>query len=352
MWIFRTLGALLVMLLPFDAHGQQVRLAHIGQPGSIMSKCADAFAQRVNGALSGKTSVTVFGAGQLGRASDMLPQLQAGIVQLSLLNLNSTNMAQEFDVFDLPFLVDDRGHVARIREQLIARFLQPAAEKKGFSILGMWETGFRDITTNSRPVVRPADMKGLKLRVAMTPWSVSSFTSLGAQPSPLPFREVFPALQSGLIDSQESTLEVASALNIDRVQKNLSITRHIYQPVYLLAESRFLISLDAEVRQVIAQAAVATQDVCADIATRTEVESLERLRARMATNFVRRQEFREACQPIYREFSSRGQGTGPLVQFVAASIFDSGTGGGGDACNLPSCKCENRTCSNDCCKKH
>ena len=100
----------------------------------------------------------------------------------------------------MPYLVKDRDHMARIRDQIVYPILVPEAEKVGYRIIGVWENGFRQITNNKHPIVKPADLEGIKLRVPQGVWRVKMFKAYGANPTPLAFSEVFVALQTGVMD--------------------------------------------------------------------------------------------------------------------------------------------------------
>ena len=114
----------------------------------------------------------------------------------------STVMSSEVDlfgIFEMPYLVKDRQHMARIEKDIVWPSLAPAAEKKALKILAIWENGYRHLTNNRRPIVKPEDLQGMKLRVPEGKWRVEMFKVYGANPSPMKFSELFTALQTGVI---------------------------------------------------------------------------------------------------------------------------------------------------------
>ena len=143
----------------------EVKLGHVGAPGSLFAQSADLFAQRANAKLGSKAKVVVYGSSQLGSDGELLKKLKLGTVDLALPSTVMTSVAPEFGVFEMPYLVQDRGHAARIADAVVRPILGPIAEKASYHILGVWENGYREITNSKRPIVKPADLQGIKLRV-------------------------------------------------------------------------------------------------------------------------------------------------------------------------------------------
>jgi len=142
----------------------EIKLGHNGSPGSLFDASAVEFAKMVNPKLGDKAKVVVYGSEQLGKDEEMLKKLRLGTAHLAL---NSTIMAQMVDaigLFELPYLVRDREHMKRIEKEVFWPMIAPIAEKKNFKILAVWENGFRHITNNKKPIVKPEDLAGIKLR--------------------------------------------------------------------------------------------------------------------------------------------------------------------------------------------
>ncbi len=182
----------------------EIKLGHVGSPGSLFALSSEEFAKRANAKLAGKAKVTVFGSSQLGGDKEMVQKLKLGTIDLALPSSVMTSESDLFGIFELPYLVQDRKHMQRIEKDIVWPVLAPEAEKKGLKILGVWENGYRHITNNKRPIVVPADLKGIKLRVPEGKWRVRMFQEYGANPSPMSFKEVFTALQTGVMDGQEN----------------------------------------------------------------------------------------------------------------------------------------------------
>ena len=148
----------------------EIKLGHVGEPGSLFDQTSQEFAKRANAKLGDKAKVVVFGSSQLGGDDEMLKKLKLGTIDLALPSTVMTTVAPEFGVFEMPYLVKDRAHAARIRDQVIKPTLVPIAQKAGFTIIATWENGVRHITNSKRPIVKPEDLQGIKLRVPKGVW--------------------------------------------------------------------------------------------------------------------------------------------------------------------------------------
>ena len=171
----------------------------------LIGTAADEFAKRVNEALKERYEVKVFHSSQLGPDEEMLKGIKMGFLEMFEPSTVMSTVDQRFGIFEMPYLFKDRGHVKRIAEDPKTKeILFDPLQEKGLRILGMWENGFRVITNNVRPIVKPQDLKGIKLRVPSGVWRVKMFRLYGANPTPLAYGEVFAALQAGVMDGQEN----------------------------------------------------------------------------------------------------------------------------------------------------
>ncbi len=289
----------------------EIKFGHVGSPGSLFDQTAQEFATRANAKLGDKAKVVVYGSSQLGSDSEMLKKLKLGTIDLALPSTVMTTVAPEFGVFEMPYLVKDRAHAARIRDQVIKPILVPIAGKQGYEIIGVWENGFRQITNNKRPIVKPEDLQGIKLRVPKGVWRVKMFQAYGATPSPMALSEVFVALQTGVMDGQENPLAQIYPSRFQEVQKYLSMTGHVYTPAYLTAGRSFK-SLPPDVQKALIDTAVEMEPVALEIAAKLDDELLGKLKAAgMEVNEADKPAFIAASKPVYEEFAKQvpaGQG--------------------------------------------
>jgi len=298
------LGALLANPL-YAADTMELKFGHVGAPGSLFEASANEFARIANERLGGKARVVTFGSSQLGKDKELLKKLKLGTVDFALPSSVMSSVADEFGLFDMPYLVKDRAHMARIEKEIFWPTLAPIAEKKGYKILAVWENGFRNITNNKRPINVPADLQDLKLRTPKSVWRVKMFKAYGANPTPLSFSEVFVALQTGTFDGQENPLAQIASGKFQEVQKYLSMTGHVYTPAYVTVSTEHFAKLPADVQKILQQAAMDTQAFVYKKAEQLEVDLLAELKAGgIQVNVADKQAFIKASAPIYEEFGS------------------------------------------------
>ncbi len=298
----------------------EIKLAHSASPRSLIALSAEEFARRANEQLGDRGTVVVFGSAQLGGDEVVLSKLKLGTVHLGLNSTVMSSVVDEFAIFDMPYLVRDRDHMRRIEAEVFWPSLAPRAEAAGYKVLAVWENGFRHITNNTRPIVTPNDLRGIKLRTPSSPWRVKLFRDYGANPSPLPFSDVFLALQTGLMDGQENPLSNVVTARLQEVQTYLSLTGHVYSPAYLVAGVETWSKLPEEVRRVLEETARATQNFAFATAERLDAEFLEQLRASgMQVNEADQESFAASSQSIYEEFGRTVPGAREMIDKALAA---------------------------------
>ncbi len=316
----RALGAAAALLAGGAVLAQtEVKLGHVGEPGSLLAASTEEYAKRVNARLAGKVKVVVFGSSQLGGDKEMLQKVKLGTLDMVLPSTVMSSEVDLFGMFEMPYLVKDREHMKRIEQAVFWPRLAPEAEKKGLRIIAVWENGYRNITNNKRPIKTPDDLKGIKLRVPEGKWRVKMFQAYGANPSPMKFSELFTALQTGVMDGQENPLTQIYSAKLQEVQKYLSLSGHVYTPSYLIVGSRKWATLPADVRKILEDTARETQAFVYETAAREETELLAKLKqAGMQVNEVDKDAFFAASKPIYEEFSTEVAGAKALLDQAAA----------------------------------
>jgi TRAP-type transport system periplasmic protein len=206
--------------------------------------------------LPGKYDVQVYANAQLGddvRATEAVRMGTLEIVTTSASPL--TGLVPEFNVFDLPFIVPSEKAADAIFDGPIGAKLAADLEPKGLKLLAYYENGFRQLTNSAHEVKSPADMKGLKIRTMQNPIHLEAFRAMGANPTPMPFSEVFSALQQKTIDGQENPIPTIWLSKFYEVQKYVTLTGHVYGPHIVLIGKKLWDSFPPEDQKVIAEAA-------------------------------------------------------------------------------------------------
>lgn len=283
----------------------ELKFGHVGVPESLYDLVIHEFADRVNERLAGQVHVSVFGSSQLGSDETLLQKLKLGTVDFSLPSTIMASAVDEFGLYEMPYLVRDREHMRAMEATIVWPYLAPAAEREGFTILALWENGFRHMTNNRGPIVSPADLRGLKLRTPRSTWRVRLFQAYGANPTPMPFSEVFIALQTGVMDAQENPLAQIYSAKLHEVQEYLSLSGHVYTPAYLTVGTRRWERLPQDVRDTITAIAREMQPFVYEHAERMDAEILAAMREEgIQVNEVDRAAFQAASQPVYDDFAA------------------------------------------------
>ncbi|MEO1542892.1 MAG: TRAP transporter substrate-binding protein [Pseudomonadota bacterium] len=310
-------AALAVVTTPVLADKLTLKFGHVGKPGSLFETSANEFARCSNAALGDKAEVVTFGSSQLGKDKELLQKLKLGQITFSLPSSVMSSVADEFGVFEMPYIIKDREHMRRVQGALRDKVLQPAVNAKGYEIIGLMENGFRHITNNVRPVNKPEDLAGVKLRTPKGAWRVKMFKLYGANPTPMAFSEVFTAIKTSVIDGQENPYAQIWSAKFQEVQKYLSITGHVYTPAYVLTSKKNFAKLPEDVQAALRKCGEESQDFVYKEAARLETELLQNLKdGGITVNEANKDAFIAASKPIYDEFASTVKGGQDLIDTV------------------------------------
>ena len=294
-----------------------LRLGHVGFPGSLFAITTDEFAKRVNAALKGKVEVNVFHSSQLGSDEQMMRGVKLGAPEMFLPSTVMSTVEPKFGVFEMPYLIVSRAHMKKVIEnKQVQSALFDGLPTKGMRILGVWENGFRHITNNVRPIVKPEDLKGIKLRVPGGVWRVNMFKAYGANPSPMPLAEVYSALQSGVMDGEENPFPQIASAKFQEVQKFLSLSGHVYTPAYLVIGEDSWKKLPRDVQTTISKIAREMGDFARSEGDRLDKELMAKIAPPMKANEVDKDAFIKASRAIYDEFGKEVAGGSELIKVV------------------------------------
>jgi tripartite ATP-independent transporter DctP family solute receptor len=237
----RLLAAASVLAFAAGAHAQTttVRLGHPHATSGALHAGSVAFAEELAKLTNGRYKVQIFPSSALGGEKEMVEQARDGSLDLVVTSTGPVgNFVPEILPFDVPFLFRDYAHARKVMDGPIGQ--DALAKFAGKNMIGLaWgENGFRHITNNKRAVNSAADLQGVKLRTMQNDIHMTAFKSLGAQPTPMPFPEVFGALQSGQVDGQENPIQVITSAKFGQVQKYLTLSAHVYSPAVIIASTK------------------------------------------------------------------------------------------------------------------
>ena len=211
-------------------------LAEDSNQGRATKFFADDLAKRTGG----KMKLKGFGNASLGGDTQMQNALIGGAQEMMVGSTATlVGIVSDFGVYDLPFLFGNEHEADVILDGPFGQNLTAKLEEKGLVGLVYWENGFRNLTNGKRPVAKLEDLQGIKLRVMQNPVYIDMFNSFGANAVPLPFSELFSALETGTVDGQENPVNTIQSSKFYEVQKYLSLTKHVYSPWIVLASDKY-----------------------------------------------------------------------------------------------------------------
>jgi tripartite ATP-independent transporter DctP family solute receptor len=294
-----------------------LRLGHVGFPGSLFAITTDEYAKRVNAALKGKVEIRVFHSSQLGSDEQMIRGIKVGAPEMFLPSTIMSTAEQKFGVFEMPYIIVNRALMKKVAEsKQVQSALFEGLPAKGIRLLGVWENGFRHITNNIRPIVKPDDLKGIKLRVPGGVWRVKMFKAYGANPSPMPLAEVYSALQSGVMDGQENPFPQIASAKFHEVQKFLSLSGHVYTPAYVVISEDSWKKLPADIQVALSKIASEIGDFARSEGERLDKELMAKIAPPMKPNEVDKVSFLNASRAIYDDFGKEVPGGSELIKLV------------------------------------
>lgn len=247
--------ALLSAALPAGAE-TVLKLGHFGPGPDPFSKSVEAFATKVEELSGGELKIQIFPAGQLGNEKQQISALQGGLQEMLITSTtNLSNMQPAFSLLDLPFAFSTYAQADAVTMGAVGEKMMEGLEANGLNGLALWENGFRALTNSVRPVEKLADMEGLKIRVIGAPVFIDTFTALGTNPVPMPFPELYSAMETGTVDGQDNPAVAVAALKFYEVQKYYTPLNHIYGAMIVLGSESALGRLSDEQRAILEQAA-------------------------------------------------------------------------------------------------
>ena len=232
----------------------------------------------VEKATNGKLVLEVFPDMQLGGAQENVSQVRAGTIAMTWVGMAFlARTVPELEAVSLPFLFPSREVAYKVMDGPIGELLAQKLSDKGFVLLGFMELGSRQVTNNIRPIKTIADLKGLKIRLQPNETHLATFRALGANPQAMDIREVYSALQQGVIDGHENPYNLILASRFFEVQKYLSNTGHFFDFIAVVGSKKVFDAMKPEYQQAIRTAmkdAVAQQRAAA---VKADLDALEEL---------------------------------------------------------------------------
>lgn len=271
-------------------------------PQHVMAEFfADELAKRTDGAIT----VQIFPNGQLGNDAQMIDGVRSGIIDISMVGLNNlTGLMPDAGAIELPFMFPSREAAYKVLDGAPGETIAAEFEQNGLKSLGYPENGYRNMTNNRGPIVEPADVEGLQMRVNNSKALNDMFLALGAAPQQLPVAELYTALETGVVDSQDHPIAVTLSFKFYEVQEYLSLTQHAYAALALFMNLDKFEGLPPEQQQIVLDTAKDAVAMQRELSTANEEERIAELEANgMKVNRdVDATAFQEATRPVWDNF--------------------------------------------------
>ncbi|HCQ47133.1 MAG TPA: ABC transporter substrate-binding protein [Achromobacter sp.] len=283
---------------------------------------AQKFADLVAEKSGGKMKVSIYANAVLGGDPQNLSAVRGGTLDFTSMATGLlAGIDKRFMVFDLPFLFNDAREAYAVSDGPVGKRLLDGLADHGLVGLGIWDLGFRNMTNSRRPITGVQDFQGLKIRVIAAPVYIEMFKTLGANPVPMTFGEVYGALESRAIDGQDNPVGVIQSAKFAEVQKYLSLTRHIYTGMPFLMSKKTWDGMSPAERQVILDAANEAKQQERKISQAKEAVAIDDLRKLMQVNEPSPQAvdgLRQAVKPVVDKFA--GEIGTDVMQQVATEL--------------------------------
>ncbi|WP_298369102.1 TRAP transporter substrate-binding protein [Azospirillum sp.] len=263
-----------------------IKFSHVVAPDTPKGKGAEKFKELAEKATAGKVKIEVYPNSQLYKDKEELEALQLGAVQMLAPSLAKFGPlgAKEFEVFDLPYIFPNKTVLRRVTEGPIGKQLFQKLESKGIVGLAYWDNGFKIMSAN-KPLIKPEDMKGQKMRIQSSKVLDAQMRSLGALPQVMAFSEVYQALQTGVVDGTENPPSNMYTQKMHEVQKNATITEHGYLGYAVIVNKKFWDGLPTDVRTALDGAMKEATAYANDIAQNENDVSMAQMKASGKTQF-------------------------------------------------------------------
>lgn len=286
---------------------QVLRLSHNAAPGNPKAVASLKFAELVEQKTSGRVKVEVGGSAQLGDDVESLTNMRLGSLAFSANSQGSTaGVVPEFNLIGLPFLFRDLNHAYKVIDGPVGTKLDEAANTRGLVVLALWDNGIRHTSNSKRPIIKPEDLQGIKVRTPPDTMTLDIFKALGANPGPLAFSELYIALQQGVFDGQENPLMNIYSSKLHEVQKYISLTGHKYETTPLLASKMIWATLSKEDQQAIKEAAVEAGKLNREMSLAADTELRTKLTdAGVQINEIDQAAFAAKTKPVYDKWSKQ-----------------------------------------------
>ena len=292
-----------------DIQERTIRFGHLNNPDHPTSLGVKKFAEIVAAKSGGKITVKEFPSSQLGNELQQQSALQGGVQEMLVASTTSlAGIVKEFGLFDFPFLFSSGKQADAMVDGPLGKMLSGKLADKGVVVLAFFDLGFRNVTNGKRPITKAEDLEGLKLRVIPNPVFLETFKTFKANPIPMPFAELYGALESKAVDGQENPYAVILSSKFYEVNKYVSATNHVYATNPVQISKRFWDKLTPAEQKLLQDAAIEAQNYQRVVSREVSGKAVAELKAKgMLFNEIAPAELarmRAEVKPVHDKFAA------------------------------------------------
>lgn len=293
-----------------DKKVYEVKFSHVVSENTPKGRAANFFAKRVDELTNGQIKVHVFPSAQLVDDDKVFQELKRNNVQLAVPSFSKfTPFAKEFNLWDIPFLFRDVEHLHNVMDGEVGGVLKNIVREKGYIALDYWDAGFKQFSTNKKPIILPSDAEGQKMRIMSSKVIEEQTKAIKAIPQVLPFGEVYSALQTGVVDASENPLSNLYNSKFYEVQSSITISNHGYLGYLVVASEKFWNALPKDLQERFMIAMREATEYEREESAKEEKVLLDRLRADDKTDTQvfeleaeQKQQWKDTMLAIYPKF--------------------------------------------------
>lgn len=284
--------------------GTTIKVGHVLNPDHPWNVALTGLAKDLAEQTGGRVELKIFHSSQLGNEKDLIEGLKMGTIDGALVGGSSfQSLDPKFGIEELPYAFATNEQAYKAFDGELGKILFDILKKKGIVGLSWWENGFRHISNNKRPVEKPADLNGIKIRVTPQKMRLDTFTALGASPMPIPFGELYSALQQGVVDAQENPLVIFVSNAFFEVQKHLSLTGHIWTSAVLCVGTDVWDKVSDDDKKVFMTLAAKWRDEERKMIRDADAALVDEIKKKgVDVRTVDKTAFREAVQSVWKDF--------------------------------------------------
>ena len=292
-----------------DIQERTIKFGHLNNADHPTSTGVKKFAELVAAKSGGKIKVAEYPSSQLGNELQQQAALQGGVQEMLVASTTSlAGIVKEFGLFDFPFLFSNGQQADAMVDGPLGKMLSARLAEKGVVVLGFFDLGFRNVTNGKRPITKAEDLEGLKLRVIPNPVFLETFKTFKANPIPMPFAELYGALESKAVDGEENPYSVILSSKFYEVNKYVSGTNHVYATNPVQVSKRFWDKLSPVEQKLLQESAIEAQNYQRVVSREAASKAVAELKAKgMNYNDIAAPELarmRAAVKPVHEKFAA------------------------------------------------